>query len=146
VIGDEFASDYTYKMPFTGYDINGNVLAFEGQYAVCIQSHTQWPEYNDFAYEVLKCSDTFTITSETIEISEILSNELQAIVEGTGIYLHAPMQIESLELLDMSGKVIYTSTIQADNAMIPLPDAAGIYFVRARFDSGFGIKKVLVTK
>ena len=142
--GGEFATDHSYEMPFTGYDINGDVLTFGGQYGVCIQSHTQWPEYSGFAFESLTCSDTFTITDETIGISTMLSGELSANVVPSGIYLHAPQMMEAVELLGINGSLIYASSIHADNTIIPLPEASGIYFVKARFKDGFGIKKLNV--
>lgn len=146
VLGDHFTPNYTYEMPTTGYDISGDALTFGGQYAVCIQSHTQWSEYTDYTYEVMTCSDTFTLIDQTIGISEMLSNEMNAFVDAQGIQLQTVQQFRSLELVNVEGKVMYTNDNVADHATIPLPEASGIYFVRAKFDSGYGIKKVLVTK
>lgn len=74
----------------------------------------------------------------------MLSGELSANVVPSGIYLQSPQMMEAVELLGINGSLIYSSSIHADNTIIPLPEASGIYFIKARFKDGFGIKKLNV--
>ncbi|HYG51232.1 MAG TPA: T9SS type A sorting domain-containing protein [Flavobacteriales bacterium] len=56
--------------------------------------------------------------------------------------------IEQLDVCDLSGRTVYTSTIDANNAIIPVNSSwdKGIYFVRLVTDKGISTEKLVIEK